>query len=103
MQDPLLRFQTLRRPRLLLEAARAGVCHYIRETHLSRVLGGAKQREAARPLLALEALLELEHSLDAARRQNEASYSYFRHVEVLIAAIAEADLLRTSHAATPAE
>lgn len=103
MQDPLLRFQTLRRPRLLLEAARSGVHHYARDTHLARVLRGSTHIENTRSAPALQALLEIEHTLDEARRRNATGYSYFRHVEVLIAAIVEADILRSSRTVTPVE
>jgi len=103
MQDPLSRFQALRRPHLLLDAARSGVHHYIRESHLARALGRRGHARLIRPLPALEELLEIEQKLDQERRRNEAGYSYYRHVEVLIAAIAEAEIVRAACFRTPAE
>ena len=96
MQDPLSRVQSLRRPCLLLDAARAGLRHYRRETHLSRALGRQGHARLIRPFEALEELLEIEQKLNDERHKNEAGYSYFRHVEVLIATLAEAQTLRAT-------
>lgn len=103
MQNPLSRFDSLRRPNLLLDAARAGLRHYIRESHLSRALGRQGHARLIRPKDALEDLLDIEHKLNEERCQNEAGYSYYRHVEVLIATLAEAQMVRATSQRIAAE
>jgi hypothetical protein len=103
MQDPLSRFEALRRPGLLLKAAEVGLRHYMRSSHLARALGQYHHAHTLTPCEALQDLLEIEHSLNEKRRQNEAGYSYLRHIEVLIATLAEAQLLRATAPQTPAE
>ncbi len=43
MQDILSRMNALRRPRLLIRAARAGADDYMRAPHLARLLGYGKK------------------------------------------------------------
>lgn len=91
MKDVLGLIQTLRRPPLLIRAARIGQDHYQRDRHLPRLLRGAapaRSGEAAMQLLGLEAELESK------RRTQDASYSVARHVDVLVALMAEAQILR---------
>ena len=91
MSDILDRLDALRRPRLLIRAARIGAEDYRRDVHLPRLLGqGALPRSNA----TLHRLMEIEDGLNASRRAGEASYSAIRHVEVMIAVIAEARVLR---------
>ena len=98
MQDVLSMLNTLRRPRLLIRAARIGAQDYCRNRHLQRLLGyGALPRPAA----ALMRLIELERALDEQRRDDDAGYSLTRHLDILIAMTGEAQLLRAS-AAGPA-
>ncbi len=84
-----------RRPRLLLAAARAGMGEYRRESDLKRVL-----RLPATPppgLQTLRALMAAEAELEALRaeRLHAAGEAWrpSRHVEVMIALMAEARLL----------
>ena len=87
--------QKLRRPRLLIRAARAGSEDYRRESHLPRLLGyGALPRPGA----ALMRLMEMEREQDDARRAEGASYSIARHVDLLVAMMGEARLLRDASA-----
>jgi hypothetical protein len=72
----------LRRPRLLLAAAVRGLALYRRERDLPRVIDIDKP--------AMAALLAAEGALDAARRAGQGGYSVRRHLEVLIALLAEA-------------
>lgn len=72
----------LRRPRLLLAAAARGVALYRRERDLPHVIATDQP--------ALPALLAAEGALDAARRAGQGGYSVRRHIEVLIALLAEA-------------
>lgn len=91
MQDILSMLNTLRRPRLLIRAARIGAQDYRRERHLQRLLGyGALPRPAA----ALLRLMEIEREMNEQRSGDEAGYSLTRHLDILIAMMGEAQLLR---------
>lgn len=103
MSDILSRLERLHRPQLLVEAARSGLRHYVRETHLGRALGRALRTSAIAPAPTLAELLDIEDELDRQRRAREAAYSYLRHVEVLIALMAEARVLSPTGTRTPAE
>jgi hypothetical protein len=93
MQDILGIMTGLRRPRLLIRAARIGADEYRRERHLQRLLGyGATPRNAT----ALMRLLELEQVMNAQRVDNDAGYSLTRHLDILIAMMGEARILRAS-------
>lgn len=97
MQDPLSRLEALKRPRLLIRAARLGSEDYRRTAHLQRVLGyGLLPRHTE----ALTRLLDIEADHEARRKENPASYSLAGHVDVLIAMAAEARILRASRAAS---
>ncbi len=91
MQDILEMLDQLRRPRLLIRAARAGAEGYARAPHLRRLLGGG---ETPRTGEALIRLLEMERDLDDTRRAGDPGYSAVRHVDMLIAMMGEARLLR---------
>ncbi|MBN9886505.1 DUF6477 family protein [Salipiger abyssi] len=91
MQDILSLMQTLRRPRLLVRAARIGADEYRREPHLGRILGVAPP---ARHAPAILKLMEIEAVLDERRRASDGGYSAARHVEVLAAMMGEARQLR---------
>lgn len=91
MQEALTRLRQLRRPRLLIRAARAGLPDYRREVHLGRALGAPPPRRSGPALLRL---IEIETDLDNARLRRCASYGVARHVEVLIAMMGEAEVLR---------
>lgn len=73
-----------RRPRLLLDAARFGVVDYRRNRDLPRLLGmhWSKGDVMAR-------LSELEEKMEAARLADDPQWCCQRHVEVLIALLAE--------------
>ena len=95
MQDVLSILNALHRPRLLIRAARAGAADYNRKRHLQRILGyGALPRTAP----ALMRLIELERGLNDARKEDDAGYSLPRHLDVLIAMMGEAQLLRAMQA-----
>jgi len=80
----------LRRPPLLVRAARLGVSGYVREAALPRLLGGGRLPPAH---AALAQLIEMEGAQDAARRQGRATYRAADHVALLIAVMGEAQLL----------
>ena len=85
----------LRRPKILIRAARAGVADYRRDRDLKRLLRLSK---SAAPQQAIGSLLAEEMRLEATRAAGEATYSIQRHVAVLTAILAEARLLPMSAA-----
>lgn len=91
MQDVLSMLNSLHRPRLLIRAARAGAMEYNRNRHLQRLLGyGALPRTGQ----ALMQLIEIERAQNDQRTADEAGYSLTRHLDVLIAIMGEAQLMR---------
>lgn len=93
MQDIISRLQALHRPKLLMRAARIGAEDYRRSSHLARVLGfGALPRHGQ----ALMRLMEIEAELNSKRKDGDAGYSLITHIDVLIAMVAEARILRAS-------
>lgn len=83
----------LRRPRLLIRAARFGVADYKRERDLRRLINASIR---ATPEAAIPQLISAELQLEETRRAGDEGYSVSRHIEVLIALIAEARLLPRS-------
>ena len=81
---------TLRRPKILIRAARCGVADYRRERDLKRIL---RQPRAAAPERAIGSLLAEENRIEATRTAGDATYSIQRHVAVLTAILAEVRLL----------
>lgn len=93
MQDILSMLHALRRPSLLMRAARIGADDYRRSTHLPRLLGyGVLPRHGS----ALIKLMELEAGLNDQRVTSNTSYSLVKHVDILIAMVGEARVLRAS-------
>ena len=93
MQDILSMLHSLRRPPLLMRAARIGSEDYRRAVHLPRLLGyGVLPRHG----LALMRLMEIEAELNTQRTNSDASYNLMKHVDVLIAMVSEARVLRAS-------
>lgn len=80
----------IRRPRLLMNAARLGLADYRRDRDLRRLVGDQ------RPEPAVSALIAEERRLEDRRQAGDATYSVTHHVEVLIALIAEARLIQPS-------
>jgi hypothetical protein len=89
MSDFRIMLANLRRPRLLMHAARFGLGDYRRERDLRRLVD-----KAASPEETVPRLLSVEEALEATRIAGDASYSAARHIDVLIALLAEAQLLR---------
>ncbi|WP_417248938.1 DUF6477 family protein [Celeribacter sp.] len=90
MTDTTTRLKALRRPRLLIRAARCGVGDYIRARDLKRVL---RRTELPTPSRAVSALLDAEAGMEEARRAGDQGYNPQRHVDILIALMGEARLL----------
>jgi uncharacterized protein DUF6477 len=90
MANLLTLLQALRRPRLLIRAARYGVADYNRKRDLKRLIS---VDITAAPDQTVSALMDQEARIDARRKSGDHRYSPARHVEVLIALMAEARLL----------
>ena len=80
----------LRRPRLLVSAARFALSGFDRTTALGRLFGGSTPVPGTR---ALDALAKLEKEHEDARVSGRATYSIAAHVEALTALMAEARLM----------
>jgi len=91
MQDILSMLNSLHRPRLLIRAARAGAQDYNRNRHLQRLLGYGVLPRTGQALLRL---MGLERELNEKRKEDDAGYSLPRHLDILIAIVGEAQLLR---------
>lgn len=79
----------MRRPSILMRAVRLGLSDYHRGRWLKRLAPGetSPERTVAR-------LIHAEERLEETRISGDASYSISHHIEVLIALMAEANLLR---------
>jgi hypothetical protein len=97
MQDLFTMLSSLRRPRLLIRAARLGAAEYRRSCHLPRLIG---YRTLPGPAAALVQLIEMEREMNAQRKSDDAGYSLPRHLDVLIALVGEAQLYQASRAST---
>lgn len=89
MPDFRTRLAELRRPRLLIRAARFGQTHYRRERDLRRLI-----ETPASPELTFTRLLHEEGKLEENRQRGDAGYSVAQHIEILIALLAESKLSR---------
>ena len=76
----------LKRPKLSVKAAQLGLKDYRRKIHLARILQGPVPTKS---FGVIAALCDLETHLNSLRKTRDAAYSTARHVEVLIALIAE--------------
>ena len=94
MADILNTLDNLRRPRLLIRAARIGTQEYRRDVHLRRHLGFGN---LPRSETALVSLIQMESRLNDLRISRNASYSVTKHVDLLIAMMGEARILRATH------
>lgn len=98
MYDALGLIATLTRPRLLVRAARFGVDDYRRDQHLPRLLATEALPRSGEAILRL---LDIEDDLNDRRVTVVADYAVARHVEVLIALLGEARLLRAALRTSP--
>lgn len=97
MQDVLTTLRQLHRPNLLMRAARIGANDYRRAAQLPRLLGYG---QTSGPAAAILKLLEIEDDLNTQRKTGESAYSVTRHIEVMIAIVGEARILRASQEKT---
>jgi hypothetical protein len=91
MTDFRTALSNLRRPRLLIRAARFGLEDYHRDRDLRRLLSVAASPERAVPQLLAE-----EARLEDIRVTGDIAYPVARHIEVMIALMAEVSLLPRS-------
>lgn len=90
MSDFVGVLNSLRRPRLLIRAARFGLREYNRDRDLRRLV---QSETLPTPTVAIPTLIAEEQRIEATRRAHDAAYSPARHVELLVALIAEIRLL----------
>lgn len=88
MSDFRMILANLRRPKLLIRAARCGLQDYSRDRDLRRLIGAPLRADQTLPRL-----LDEEERLEQIRKSGGAAYSIARHIEVLIALMAEVRLL----------
>jgi hypothetical protein len=93
MQDVLTTLNALHRPHLLMRAARIGAHEYKRKSHLPRLIGYGQTPKHVPTLLKL---MEYEGDLNTLRKASDSAYNVMRHIDVLIAIVGEARLLRAS-------
>jgi Family of unknown function (DUF6477) len=90
MNDPVKLLAALRRPSLLIRAARFGLSDYRRERDLRRL---TQSSNLPTPSRALGLLISEEGRMEETRQTGDATYSAARHIELLIALMAEARLM----------
>ncbi|MEM1360379.1 MAG: DUF6477 family protein [Pseudomonadota bacterium] len=91
MTEFQLLLQNLKRPGLLVRAARHAAQEYERGRHLRRIL---RSEGLPNPFAAARKLVYLEQELNDLRVAGDAAYRVARHVEVLSALIGENILIR---------
>ncbi len=89
------RLENLRRPRLLIRAARFGLATYRRDRDLKRLIPSVVPPSPAR---AVEILMDHEADIEANRTSQYATYKVAEHVSILTALMAEALLAAASAA-----
>lgn len=87
MTDIHTTLATLRRPKILLRTARAGVREYRRKYYLKQI-GGISANLYGDALL--DFLLTEESQLEIARKAHDIDYRAHRHVAIMTALLAEA-------------
>jgi len=97
MQDIQGQISALKRPPLLVRAARFGVDDYCRSRHLPRFID---KNPLPNPGQALVLLLDLEKSMNAERVARTGGYSVAKHIQVLVALMAEAQLFQATRTHT---
>lgn len=90
MRHPTETLRTLRRPRILVSAARHGLDGHCRDTALRLALRGQIEGPLPGPMAALALLLAEEARLEDLRQRRDAAWRPARHVAVLTALMSEA-------------
>jgi hypothetical protein len=76
-----------------MRAARIGATEYRRSAHLPRLLGYGQMPKHVEAILKL---MEIEDELNTLRTSGESAYNLIRHIDVMIAIVGEARILRAS-------
>ncbi|MBB3710699.1 hypothetical protein FHS00_000252 [Limimaricola variabilis] len=92
MLEPMSRIAALRRPQILVDAARFGIDQYDRARLLPRLIGPGP----CGPARAVTLLLDREAEQEQRRRAGTGDYRPARHVELIVALMAEARLWRAA-------
>lgn len=95
MEDVLTQISRLKRPTLLVRTARHGIEDYNRLIHLRRIL---KTENLPGPGQAILKLMEQEELINTLRVTKRAEYSVAKHVELIVALMCEACILKASKA-----
>ena len=95
MEDVLTQITRLKRPTLLVRTARHGIEDHNRLIHLRRLLQIDNLRS---PGKAVVKLMELETILNDQRVDRRAEYSVARRIELIVALMYEARILKASKA-----
>lgn len=90
MTSLTMRLANLRRPSLMIRAARAGAILFDRHRDLARL---GLSTYLSDPSECISVLMREEAELETARKLRSPSYELTRHIQVLIALIAEARFL----------
>lgn len=94
MTDTRLQPGTIRRPALLIRAARHALGGYCRQRDLSRLMPGCIPGcIPGAPAAVLPRILAAEAELDSARRAGTGRYDPARHIALLAAIMGEARLI----------
>ncbi len=80
----------MKRPRLLVQAARFGLENYCRERDIKRLLDISSVPQIGS---ALRLLTQAEEEMNVQRASHGTYYSYSRHIELLTAIMAEISLI----------
>ncbi|PTX55797.1 hypothetical protein C8N43_0443 [Litoreibacter ponti] len=96
MSDLATALSNLNRPRLLVRAARHGVSEYKRDRDLRRISG---HNSSASPRRIVSHLLAQEEAIERTRVARDGTYSPNKHIEVLVALMAESRNLPAPSAA----
>ncbi|MEP3297677.1 MAG: DUF6477 family protein [Pseudoruegeria sp.] len=83
----------LRRPRILVSAARHGCNTYNRARDLPRLIGFALGGNVQ---TNVKTLTDQEHQMEEKRKTGDAAYSITRHIELLVALLSEMKLQKIS-------
>ena len=89
-QDLITQLETVKRPSLLMRAARHGRNLYDRKRDLARIL---PQQASTLQCDIVKSLMIIEDEHEKKRHQNDAAYFVTEHVECLSALLAESVLL----------
>jgi len=91
MHDLAGMVETLRRPSILIRAARHGLVDYNRNRDLKRLM---RTPAPPPPSVAVRRLIDEEAAAEERRQSGDAGYSLTRHVDLLIALLGEFRLMR---------